>query len=99
MWFYNFSFRLPPGQAGVNHSFSTMQSRTNNTEEVELFNAVALAKKALSASTEAASLAENPKLYGDESDDIISTRYLLLSAYGHVSLLLCCHFVSKFSED
>lgn len=64
---------LPPGQAGVNHSFSTMQSRTNNTEEVELFNAVALAKKALSASTEAASLAENPKLYGDESDDIIST--------------------------
>ncbi|XP_031279075.1 RNA polymerase sigma factor sigF, chloroplastic-like isoform X1 [Pistacia vera] len=64
---------LRPGQTGVNNSLSTMQSSTSNTEEFEPFNAVALARKALSASKEAASLAENPKLNGAESDDIIST--------------------------
>ncbi|KAJ4704926.1 RNA polymerase sigma factor [Melia azedarach] len=71
---------LPPIQTGEDPSLSlTMQSITNNTKEfvdVEPFNAVALAKKALSASKEAALLAENPKLHEAEFHDISLTSSL-----------------------
>lgn len=46
--------------------------------DVEPFNAVALAKKALSASKEAALLAENPKLHEAEFHDISLTRFIVV---------------------
>lgn len=57
----------------------TMQSLSNDTEgseDVEQFDAVALARKALSASKEAESLAKNPKLNSAEFTDISLTRLL-----------------------
>ncbi|KAH9735072.1 RNA polymerase sigma factor sigF [Citrus sinensis] len=70
----------PPMKRGEDPSVSlTMQSLSNDTEEsvdAEPFDAVALARKALSASKEAASLAENPKLNGAEFTDISLTSSL-----------------------
>lgn len=70
----------PPMKRGEDPSVSlTMQSLSNDTEEsvdAEPFDAVALARKALSASKEAASLAENPKLNGAEFTGISLTSSL-----------------------
>ncbi|KAL9426759.1 hypothetical protein AB3S75_033531 [Citrus x aurantiifolia] len=70
----------PPMKRGEDPFVSlTMQSLSNDTEEsvdAEPFDAVALARKALSASKEAASLAENPKLNGAEFTDISLTSSL-----------------------
>lgn len=71
---------LPPMKTREDPSLSlTMQSLSNDTEgseDVEQFDAVALARKALSASKEAASLAKNPKLNSAEFTDISLTSSL-----------------------
>lgn len=70
----------PPMKRGEDPSFSLpMQSLSNDSEEsfdAEPFDVVALARKALSASKRAASLAENPKLNGAEFPDISLTSSL-----------------------
>ncbi|EXC16188.1 RNA polymerase sigma factor rpoD [Morus notabilis] len=54
---------------------TTMGSCTKDVD-VEVSDAIALAKKALMASKEAASLAEESKLVGTDSDDMLSVSFL-----------------------
>ncbi|XP_059646852.1 RNA polymerase sigma factor sigF, chloroplastic [Cornus florida] len=68
------SYLLPSLQTGETPS-STAQSvpsKTNKLMDVEPHNVVALAKKALSASKQAALLTENPQLFGVELDETLS---------------------------
>lgn len=52
--------------------------------DVEVSDAIALAKKALMASKEAASLAEESKLVGTDSDDMLSVR---LASFFYIGLI------------
>lgn len=68
-------------QTKVNSSASlTMEPKTTGSKknmDVGLCDAIALAKKALDASREAASLVEDSKLVEPDSDEMLSVRLVL----------------------
>lgn len=75
--------RLPSLQTKVIRSSSLeMETTTGGTAkdvDVAVADTIALAKKALMASREAASLAEESKLVGTDSDDTLPVRLALFT--------------------